>query len=144
MVTKIKLILSSTVIILLLACNNKKVTKYRVDKTRKNKSTLMGNKSGKFRALSAINENTQQENNTKKFILQIDGVECSLCAQSVVDQLKTIEGIEHVEYVVDNYDYEHGHLLVTWAYEDKNIDTEHIKSSIECQGFNLASIREES
>ncbi len=73
------------------------------------------------------------------YTVKVDGVECALCAQSVVDIFTNIEGFERVVYIqLSDEDYK---FNCTWMKKGENIPLLLIKKLIKKEGFELTSIQ---
>ena len=73
-------------------------------------------------------------------VLQVEGVECQLCAKLVTDKLEAMDGISNVRYVLHNGDYEQGYVQFDWQKE-ASLPIKELLTKIESQGFNLVQIR---
>lgn len=77
----------------------------------------------------------------RQFNAQIDGVECSICAQDVVQIIKTIDGVHSADYALKGTEYEGGHVRFYYDVHSKNLDLRLLDSLLLKQGFELSSLR---
>ncbi len=72
-------------------------------------------------------------------VMQVEGVECPLCAQLVVDKVQAIDGISNAGYFVHNDDYEKGYVQFKWQKES-SIPVKELMTTIEAQGFTILQL----
>ncbi len=72
-------------------------------------------------------------------IMQVEGVECPLCAQLVVDKVQAIDGINNAGYFVHNDDYEKGYVQFKWQKES-SIPVKELMTTVEAQGFTILQL----
>lgn len=77
----------------------------------------------------------------RQFQAEIEGVECAICAQDVVDMIKTLEGVDCADFVLTNTDYEQGYVRFYYDISSKNIDLRLLDELLEKQGFELSVLR---
>ncbi len=76
----------------------------------------------------------------RQFQAKINGVECALCAQDMIDFFKGLNGVEMVDFVVHGTDYEAGHLRFCYDVSKENFDLVALDNKILEEGFELTSI----
>lgn len=76
-----------------------------------------------------------------QFEVEIDGVECALCAQDVTDIFKHINGVSMVDFVTSGTDYEGGHFHFCYDMRKNNLDLKMLDEIISKEGFELNSIK---
>ncbi len=72
-------------------------------------------------------------------VMQVEGVECPLCAQLVVDKVQAIDGVTSAGYFVQNDDFEKGYLRFKWQKE-ASIPVKELMTTIEAQGFTILQL----
>jgi hypothetical protein len=77
----------------------------------------------------------------RQFQAEIEGVECAVCAQDVVDLMKTIPGVDCADFILKNNDYEQGYVRFYYDVSSKNIDLRLLDQLLNNQGFELGSLR---
>lgn len=77
----------------------------------------------------------------RQFQAEIEGVECAICAQDVVDMIKTLDGVDCADFVLTNTDYEQGYVRFYYDVSSKNIDLRVLDELLQHQGFELSSLR---
>jgi len=73
-------------------------------------------------------------------VMQVEGVECQLCAKLVTDKLEAMDGISNVRYVMQNRDYEQGYVQFDWQKEE-SLPVKELLTKVEALGFSLLQIR---
>ena len=76
----------------------------------------------------------------RQFQAKIDGVECVLCAQDMIDFFKDLDGVQMVDFVASGTDYEAGHLRFFYDISKENFDLIALDNKILEEGFELTSI----
>lgn len=76
----------------------------------------------------------KRQRSTRQFDVRIHGVECDLCAQSAIDDLKNIKGICDVECDVIQDDYEHA-VFHVYYMPDQSVSLETINDVLERDQF---------
>lgn len=71
----------------------------------------------------------------KEYKARVEGVECALCAQNVIDLLKDIKGISNIQYDVGMLGYEDGFLVVSWDISQGDIPESMIKNILVKEQF---------
>lgn len=87
--------------------------------------------------------NRKKKSSNIPFKLYVSGVECNLCAQSVVDLLSALDGIEQVSYTMVGFDYVNSYCAFSWTKKNENIPLVTIKQLIEKEGFELSVLEGE-
>ena len=79
--------------------------------------------------------------NVTTFCLQVQGVECAFCAQSILALLHKIDGIE--EPLFKNYqaDFSESFVEFFWMKKNENFAFDALKKMIEKEGYELASLK---
>lgn len=77
----------------------------------------------------------------RQFQAEIEGVECALCAQDVVDMIKSIEGVDCADFVLTSTNYEQGYVRFYYDVSSKNINLGLFDELLQKQGFELSSLR---
>ncbi len=78
--------------------------------------------------------------NLRQFQAKIDGVECALCAQDMIDLFKELEGVQMVDFVPIGNDYEAGYLRFFYDVSKENLDLAALDQKVLEEGFELTSI----
>lgn len=76
-----------------------------------------------------------------QFEAEVDGIECALCAQDVVDIVKSIEGVSTVDFIMTGTSYEQGHICFCYDIRKNNLDLHQIDQTISTEGFSLCSLK---
>ena len=76
----------------------------------------------------------------RQFQAKIDGVECALCAQDMIDLFKDLDGVQLVDFVTRGTDYEAGYLRFCYDVSKENFDLIALDNKILEEGFELTSI----
>jgi len=69
--------------------------------------------------------------------LRVEGVECGLCAQSVIDILNNFDGIEEATFKNIGLDYSESVVEFFWTKKNENIAFNEIQKKIEKEGFEF-------
>ena len=77
----------------------------------------------------------------RQFRAEVEGVECAVCAQAVVDMIKSIEGVNSADFILTNTDYEQGYIRFYYDVSSKNMDLRLLDELLQKQGFELTSLR---
>lgn len=77
---------------------------------------------------------------SRQFQAEVEGIECALCAQDVVDMFKTIEGVQDADFIMSGTDYEQGCIRFVYGASDKNIDLRTLDEMLQNEGFELMSV----
>ncbi|MGE4168479.1 MAG: heavy-metal-associated domain-containing protein [Candidatus Babeliales bacterium] len=82
----------------------------------------------------------RKKKNASLFYVKVSGVECELCAESVLTALKKINGIEEPLFKNVTEDYEQSYIELFWTKRNENISFESLKKAVEKEGFELVSL----
>jgi len=74
------------------------------------------------------------------YTLHVKGVECKLCAESVIKRLKAIEGVEQVTVTMVGLDFINSYFEFAWTKKNENVPLIRIKQLIEKEGFDFDTI----
>jgi copper chaperone CopZ len=72
--------------------------------------------------------------------LQVNGIECDLCAQTVIDIVAKYGGQDVQVKNIAN-DYEACYLVFNWLEKNKNIAIAKVRQELEKEGFELVSLK---
>ncbi len=72
--------------------------------------------------------------------LRVEGIECALCAQTVIDIVAKY-GAQEVQVYDTANDYEHCYLSFIWPEKNKNIAIQKVEQALKKEGFELVFIK---
>jgi hypothetical protein len=100
--------------------------------------------SGCSKSISSVKNEMQQLKRIpilEQFQVKVEGVECAICAQDAVDIVKCIAGVHSADFVVNNADYEQGHVRFYYDISEKNFDLKALDDQLQTIGFEVATLR---
>ena len=75
-----------------------------------------------------------------EFRAEIEGVECAMCAEDVVNIVKKCKGVHNAEFVVAGNDYEQGYVRFYYDVSEQNIDLRDLDEMLRHLGFELTQL----
>ena len=81
-----------------------------------------------------------QRRKTNLMELRLEGIECALCAQTVMETIVKYGGQEVQIHNTAN-DYEHCYLSFIWPEKNKNIAIQRVEQELKKEGFELVTIK---
>jgi hypothetical protein len=76
----------------------------------------------------------------RQFEAQIEGIECALCAQDVVDVFTALDGVQYADFIMSGTEYEQGYIRFAYDVSEKNINVQAIDEQLQDEGFELLSL----
>ncbi len=73
----------------------------------------------------------------RQFEAEVEGIECALCAQDVVNMFKAIDGVQDADFVMSGTDYEQGYIRFAYDVSNKNLDLRDLDEQLQDEGFDL-------
>ncbi|MEX0849456.1 MAG: hypothetical protein WD055_04450 [Candidatus Dependentiae bacterium] len=73
----------------------------------------------------------------RQFEAQIEGIECALCAQDVVDVFTALDGVQYADFIMSGTEYEQGYIRFAYDVSKKNINIQAIDERLQDEGFEL-------
>ena len=74
------------------------------------------------------------------FKLEVEGIECWRCAQSAIDRLAQIQGIEEPEYIQQSPDYSDGYINFYWIKKQEELPMDELREQLAKEGFEFRAV----
>ncbi len=76
-----------------------------------------------------------------QFEVEIEGVECALCAQDAKSIFEDLEGASAADFVMTGTSYEQGYIHFCYDIRKNNFDLQKIDQAVTSEGFVLHSLK---